>query len=233
MRATATPSEAASVRAAATATTRVRTAVALPSKWKVRTKGQVKVVRPEGVTRCTKSGWQRRKVAGRRAYVAMTLTCRVPADGVAHTVTLVNGRRRSQRLGVPMVVATPTTTALPPATPTTPEPAPAAEQAPTAPTPRAQVDAADFAFMATQPSNNARPVTWDRCQPIDVAVNLGPAPADEQALVAEAIHQVAVASGLPLQYAGATVHVPGGASASGPAMSRSSSRCRAPASRRC
>ncbi|WP_295661874.1 hypothetical protein [uncultured Nocardioides sp.] len=65
------------------------------------------------------------------------------------------------------------------------------------------VDAGSYAFIATQPGTG-RPVGYDPCTPITVAVNPDGAPGRWRTLVDRAIENVGSASGLDLVYAGQT-----------------------------
>ena len=188
------------------ASTAVRTRVALPAEWKLKSKGQLKIRTPKRV-RCTRSGWKSARVSGRKVYVAVTLQCKAPADGATRTVVLSNAKRKSQRVTLGLGPGASIST--PPVTVPGASPAPAPAPAPPPPAPVKDMGRADdYVFTKTQPGNPAVPVTWSHCTPVDVAVNLGPANAAEQDLVATAIARVADASGLPLRYAGPTTYLP-------------------------
>ncbi len=181
----------------------VRSTVALPTAWKLRSKSQLKVRTPTQV-RCTRSGWKRAKAARRSVYVAVNLTCTAPADGAKRTVVLYKAKRKSQQLTVEITSPAPS----PPSPPIT-APAPGTAQPPPEPAPvRDQGLADDYAYLITQKDNPALPITWDKCTPIDVAVNMSSGPAEDLDLVVAAIKSVAATSGLPLRYAGPTSYMP-------------------------
>ena len=65
-----------------------------------------------------------------------------------------------------------------------------------------------FAYMATQPDDPTRPVTYDPCRPIEVEVNDTLAPAGADGLVAEALAGISAATGLVFEVVGSTDRLP-------------------------
>lgn len=150
----------------------VTSTVRLPRTWKVRTRSQLEVVPPPGA-RCTLRRWKRATGSPRR-YGRVQVRCQVDPGTGAVTVQVRDRRRPERALHVVLASA-------------------AGSSA------QPSGRASDHTFMLTQDQDPTQPVGWDPCQPIDLALSRGPAPAGEATLVREAVQRVAQASGLPLR----------------------------------
>ncbi len=169
--------------AAATAPT-WRPTVPIPLAWRIRYSGQLVRTTSTGLT-CSVASYARTTYRGVRYLTGATLSCRGSAAVGAHSYAV---RIRKAGTTLSVVRRWSYTIAAPP---------PAAKGDPTA-----------YAFLIAQPFAAPAPVTWNRCQPIGVTVNLGSAPASELTLVQTALDRAKAATGLDIRYLGPTDEVP-------------------------